>query len=120
MATTTVVHACDVFNQALPAGQPAMTDAAFATTCRGCGKQLTLAACEVEQAVETTYKCPQCHATMLIIGAVNANGKPWPGRGFRIQDFVIRNDTDLFVAGSSGVLHIERSPHALAPESDAP
>src|SRR3546814_8650496 len=88
-----------------------MTDADIVASCDKCGST-PLSTCLISQAAETTYTCAKCGNTLVIIGAPNPDGQPWPGRGYRITDFVVRNAVDLHY---NRVL-IPRSPNALAKE----
>ncbi len=108
MADTTVIRACDVLNQALPPGSPPLSDNEISEDCQTCG-EVSLSSCSVRQAVETTYSCGKCGNPLLIIGATNPDGKPWPGRGYRLKDFAVRNAVDLRFRG----MIIPRSPAAL-------
>lgn len=108
MTDRTVIYASDVLSQT-NAGLPPLSDSDITADCLGCGKPVLLSSCSIEQGMETTYICAGCKGTLLIIGAPNADGKPWPGRGFRIGDFVLRNAADLHFRG----LKVPRSPAAL-------
>lgn len=112
MAGATKILACDVINQAVGGNQP-VTDKDILASCPKCGK-VALSDCIVSQDAETTYVHMRCGNVLLVISAPNPDGKPWPGRGYRIGDFVLRNPVDLTFRG--GV--INASPNALAEARD--
>jgi hypothetical protein len=106
----TTILACDVLNQALSAGMPPITDADIMAECPGCHAPISLDQSHIIQTNETAYLCRLCGNTIVIIGPPNPDGKPWPGRGYRINDFLVRNATDLFFNG----VKMTKSPNALA------
>ena len=56
---------------------------------------------------------------ILIIGEPGTI--PWPGRGYRLDKFVLRNPRDLLLHMSNGaVVKFPASPAALADDSDGP
>jgi len=111
MTTPTTITASDVINQAMPTGRQPFSDKDINTACRACSTAVTLADCGITQGMETLYKCPNCQSTLLVIGAPNRDGTSWPGRGYRLHDFVLRNESDLFIGKH---IRIPRSPDALA------
>jgi hypothetical protein len=111
MAEFAIIRVSDVLNQALPPGTPPITDADIACECPTCGNKIQLSECSIEPGRETTYRC-KCGVTFVIIGAPNPDGKSWPGRGYRLKDFVIRNAVALYY----GLVVLPRSPNALARE----
>lgn len=106
MAARTTITAADVINQAN--NGPPFSDADIVAECPSCG-DVQLSKCTVTQGEETTYM-HRCGNTMLIIGAPNPDGKPWPGRGYRLNDFVLRNAVVLRI----GRVRVDASPAALA------
>lgn len=108
MVDTTQILACDVLNQAAKGHKP-IIDSEIMASCKSCKQAVSLGNCEIEQARETTYRCSTCNDILLIIGEPNPDGKPWPGRGYRISDFVVRNAVDLRYRG----VLIPESPNAL-------
>jgi hypothetical protein len=111
MAEAAIIKVCDVLNQALPAGTKPITDADITCDCLACGNSIRLSECSIEQNRETTYKC-ECGNVLIKIGPPDPNEKPWPGRGYRLRDFVLRNAADL----RYGPVVLPRSPNALAKE----
>lgn len=109
MSELTMIRASDVLNQALPTGMPPVTDDDILGNCIKCKREVPLGTCSVRQGTETTYICSSCGSTLLVIGAPNPDGEPWPGRGYRLNDFVLRNAVDLRL----GRVLIPRSPAAL-------
>jgi len=96
-----------------PSGAP-MSDGQINTSCRTCSTQQTLAECEVRRdGPDTVYTCKNGCQVLVVIGA--PGDSPWPGRGFRLKDNVIRNASDLFItfAGSPAKVLIPASPAAL-------
>ncbi len=110
MAQQAVIRASDVFNQAMPEGKDPITDGDVTATCPTCPEPVLLSNCRVVQAAETTYSCSVCGSTLLVIGPPNPDDEPWPGRGYRLGDFVLRNAVDLNFAG----VLLPKSPNALA------
>jgi hypothetical protein len=111
MAELGIIRVCDVLNQALPPGSPVITDHEIVADCTICGQAVQLSDCKIQQTAETTYRC-ECGCTLVIIGPPNPDQRPWPGRGFRLKDFVLRNAANLRYRG----VLIPRSPNALAAE----
>lgn len=101
------------------------SDAGIWTTCPTCQEKQALAEATVEHGDETVYTCKNGCQPILIVGAPGS--VPWPGRGYRIKDWSLRNAADLtFRAidqqGQSvgGEILMRASPNALADESEAP
>lgn len=112
MSDKTTILACDVINQALPPQVVPLTDPEIFTDCAVCGKEVRLSDCEITQGLETTYKCKKCKSPVLIIGLPEVAA--WPGRGYRMIDFIVRNPSELRFRGTA----LSRSPEALAPARD--
>jgi hypothetical protein len=101
-------------------------DGGLRTSCPRCRETQTLAEAEfTEGPDESIYNCKNACQPLLIIGAPSE--RPWPGRGYRMGDFVLRNADDLSFrlisqAGQpvGGVIRFPASPAALADESEAP
>lgn len=72
------------------------------TICPTCQEIQTLAEASVELGDETVYECKNGCQPILIVAPPNASGKPWPGRGFRVRDWVIRNVSDLLISYVDG------------------
>lgn len=113
MTSRTRILASDVLNQAQPCCRAALTDAMILALCPRCGP-VPLSACRVTGGVETFYNCT-CSEPLLVISAPNADKRPWPGRGYRLGDFVLRNPVALAFCG----VRLRASPHALAGEPPA-
>lgn len=109
----TTILDCDVLNQATKGYAP-LTDNEIQASCKTCSGPLSLGSCNIEQALETTYRCSKCDDVLVIIGQPNPDGKPWPGRGYRLNDFTVRNAVDLRVRG----VFLPESPNALAESRD--
>src|SRR5262245_5075006 len=70
------------------------TDAEIRVKCPGCGEWQPLAECAVEiEADETAYLCPMGCQRIVVVGT--PGGVPWPGRGYRLGRYTIRNAGDL-------------------------
>jgi len=113
MSSATIIRACDVLNQANSADLPQLVDAEIVAVCETCGP-VQLSAAMVIGGAETVYKCGSCDSVLMIIGAINPDGLPLPGRGYRLGDFVLRNAVDLHVrsvlmSASAQALATERS-----------
>jgi hypothetical protein len=109
MAELAIIKACDVLNQALPAGINPITDADITCECLSCKNSILLSDCTIEQNRETIYKC-ECGATLIRIAPPSP--VPSPGAGYRLGDFVLRNAGDV----RCGPVLIPRSPNALRKE----
>jgi predicted RNA-binding Zn-ribbon protein involved in translation (DUF1610 family) len=110
MSDATIIRACDILSQALQGGSSPLSDDDILADCQTCKQAIELSLCRLSQLMETTYSCPKCGSTLIIISAPNRDGKPWPGRGYRLKDFVLRNAVDLLIRGA---IKIPRSPRAL-------
>lgn len=105
-------------------GQPP-GDAVIVTTCGSCGAEQALAEAEFsEGADESVYTCKNGCQPIAIVGPC---AKPWPGRGYRLGKFMLRNPADVVLwprdtKGNvlSPAILIPASPAALADESAAP
>lgn len=110
MSEKTTILACDILNQALPPGMQPITDADIMAECPVCHIVASFEDSRKIQTNETTYLCPHCNGVITILGRPNPDGKPWPGRGYRIDNFLVRNAADLIFCG----VKMTRSPNALA------
>jgi hypothetical protein len=90
----------DVFNRApikIPSGGE-FTDGMFATACPTCGERQNLNECNVVvEDTDTVYYCKNGCQRIAIVSPSSLTAKPWPGRGFRLKDFVVRNAEDIFL-----------------------
>lgn len=71
---------------------------------------------------ETRYDCKNGCQTLVVVMGIGPEAKPWPGRGYHVGDYIIRNIADLRVitrSDGAGIV-LPARPHALAPESDRP
>lgn len=70
------------------------SDAQITTSCPTCGEKQSLSeAAIIDEGDELIYACKIGCGPMLVIGP--PNDEPWPGRGYRMGDWVLRNATDL-------------------------
>jgi hypothetical protein len=110
----------------VPQGGRLPSDSGIVTTCPTCDQTQTLAEAEfTEGDVESVYTCKNGCQPILVVGPPGA--QPWPGRGYRMGNFVLRNPADLRLRildqhGNAvrGEILIPVSPAALADESEAP
>jgi hypothetical protein len=96
------------------------------TTCPTCGEDQALSdAAYVDGDVESVYTCKKGCQPVLIVGPPGTH--PWPGRGYRMGDFTLRNPADLYLwlidqqgRALPTPLLLEASPAALESENNAP
>jgi hypothetical protein len=94
--------------------KPPPTDEEVVTKCPQCKSTQTLEDCpRSDRASETIYECQNGCQVLVIVSKPGL--VPWPGRGYRVGDWVIRNVADLVlsVKGSSARVLIPASPAAL-------
>jgi hypothetical protein len=101
------------------------SDAQIVTTCPTCKEAQTLSEADVSSGEETVYVCKEGCQPILVVGPPVP--PPWPGRGYRMGDWVLRNPSDLHVRlidqqgePSGKPVLIPASPAALNDESDRP
>jgi hypothetical protein len=101
-----VIKVLDFPNQEVP------TDRDCRTKCPTCGRWQNLAEGSITRLGElTVYTCAGGCQKILVIGA--PEGQPWPGRGYRIGEHVLRNAADILIpVGESGIT-IPASPASL-------
>jgi hypothetical protein len=94
-----------------PGGRPP-TDAEMHTSCPTCGETQHLSETEVRRDVhDTVYLCR--NGCQIIVVVSEPGDSPWPGRGYRLGDHVIRNAADLFLPVGMNKVLIPASPAAL-------
>ncbi len=85
------------------------------TTCPVCQTKQRLHKATVDQSdpLETTYRCRSGCGPILIVSTPGV--VPWEGRGYRLNDWMLRNPTDVTMhpLTATGVVLIPASPHAL-------
>jgi len=89
-------------------------DGQFTTSCRTCGTSQKLNECGIHRdGADTVYACRNGCQTLIVVSAPGVS--PWPGRGFRFGNYVIRNASDLFLLrpGAAARVVIPASPAAL-------
>lgn len=113
-----LVRVEDVFATQLrpPYGGALPADRHIQTSCPSCEQPQTLAEAEVTSHGEgTVYVCKNGCQPIVVVGA--PGDTPWPGRGYRLGDHVIRNARDLDcvlpLAPGSAIIKIPASPAAL-------
>jgi hypothetical protein len=107
----------DVFEMQIqaPTGTRLGADHEMVTTCPTCGTRQTLGEAVITQdGDDTVYSCRNGCQPLVIVSRP-ADGAPWPGRGYRMGDHVIRNAADLYypVVGTGSGLVLPASPAAL-------
>jgi TIR domain len=104
----------DVFNRApikIPSGGD-FADSMFTTACPTCGERQNLNDCNVVvEDSNTVYYCKNGCQRVAVVSS--PSGTSWPGRGYRLGDFVIRNAENIFCKLPNGVVPI------LIPKSSA-
>jgi len=79
-----------------PKNAPALRDSDMRTTCPTCHQEQMLAEAPISlDFSDTLYTCKNGCQTLVVISRPGM--VPWPGRGFRVGSYVIRNATDLFI-----------------------
>jgi hypothetical protein len=109
----------------VPANLRLPSDAQITTRCPTCNQEQTLAEASVASNDETTYACKIGCQAIAIIGPPGT--RPWPGRGYRMGDWTLRNPEELSfrLIDQQGRPVGDRivfpaSPAALAHESERP
>jgi hypothetical protein len=112
-------------SRAQRSGQQLPTDRHISTRCPTCVEEQTRSEGEFYENDETVYTCTNGCQPILVIGAFGE--LEWPGRGYRLGEFVLRNPADLHVtlrdqAGRplAPAVLLPASPAALAPLDEAP
>jgi hypothetical protein len=107
----------DVFDRGKLDRTVSFTDSMFTTACPTCGERQNLADCDVVvEDTDTVYYCKNGCQRVAVVS--RPKGTPWPGRGYRIMDFVIRNPEDLVLTLPKGrQILIPKSVAALKRES---
>jgi hypothetical protein len=86
-------------------------DGEIRTRCPSCGDVQVLGDCQLRRdGSETVYVCHNGCQAIVVIGP--PGDSPWPGRGYRLGDHVIRNISDL-------VLPIKQGADVLIPASSS-
>jgi hypothetical protein len=94
--------------------KPPPADDQVTTSCRTCGTKQKLTECELRRdGADTVYICRNGCQSLVVVSA--PGDSPWPGRGYRLGDHVIRNAGDLLLAipGTVNRVLIPASPAAL-------
>ena len=88
----------EVLNVKATADQAPALEHEMWTDCHLCNTTIRLGKARVDQTDpwETIYRCPDdgCGATILIVSTPGV--VEWEGRGYRLDDWVIRNPSDLY------------------------
>lgn len=88
-------------------------DGGIFTSCPTCGEKQTLAEGTVRRDdLDTVYTCRNGCQTIAVVSA--PGDTPWPGRGYRLGEHVIRNASDIVLRLVGGV-----SPGIVIPASKA-
>jgi hypothetical protein len=89
-------------------------DAELLTSCPTCKEDQFLDEGTVSRDnEETVYECKNGCQVIVVVG--KPGDSPWPGRGYRLEDHVIRNAQEIRmpVLGTGGTVLIPASPAAL-------
>lgn len=76
-----------------PANLRLPSEAQVRTTCPTCSEAQTLAEADVAAGDETVYTCKNGCQPILVVAP--PGGHPWPGRGYRMGDWTMRNASDV-------------------------
>jgi hypothetical protein len=94
--------------------KPPPIDGQIQTSCPTCKTEQLLTECVIaREDQDTIYTCKHGCQALVVVGVPGAS--PWPGRGYRLGDHVVRNASNLLLAvvGSSTRVLIPASPAAL-------
>lgn len=81
-------------------GRPPVQDGEIESDCEQCGHTMTLASCRTEQTAKgRIYRCHSCPEVVLIVAPFIEGAKPRQGRGYRLDNWVLRNVTELRFRG---------------------
>jgi hypothetical protein len=102
-------------------------DSGISTVCPSCATTQSLSEADfVEGELESVYTCKNGCQPILVVDRSGPGKRRWPGRGYRLGNFVLRNVADLeFTAIDQhgkpvgGVIRVPASPAALGEESDS-
>ncbi|QUM86154.1 toll/interleukin-1 receptor domain-containing protein [Moritella sp. 28] len=96
-----LVSAESVFKKSLDfKGKQAFQDKDMVTDCPTCNEQQTLAEATMSLADdETLYTCRNGCQAIVVISRPGISA--WPGRGYRLKDYVIRNARDITIKTNS-------------------
>ena len=103
-----------------PLGTTLPRDENMSTSCPTCGTRQRLSDATIRTEDDgTTYTCRNGCQPILVIGKTRTD--PWPGRGYRLGEHVLRNPADLYVTlgGASNVVLLPASPAALMKQKPA-
>lgn len=95
-----------------PNGTNLPKDKEIITECPTCGQTQNLSEAELyRDGQESVYICKNGCQPIVVIGL--PGDSPWPGRGYRLGNYVIRNAKDLYFFMSGGKVLIPTSPASL-------
>ena len=111
-----LVRVEDVLSKALrsPVAWRLAKDEELLTSCPTCNEDQFLNEGSVSRVEdETVYECKNGCQAIVIVG--KPGDSPWEGRGYRLDEYVIRNATDIWmpVLGTGRTVFIPASPAAL-------
>jgi hypothetical protein len=92
------------------------------TACPGCGAAQSLGECPIRrEGRETHYQCKNgCQDLVIVSPIAGGSAQPWPGRGYRFGEYVVRNAVDLVMVVGPRRLTLNASPAALLTEALRP
>jgi hypothetical protein len=84
-----------------PPGGRLPTDKDIETSCPSCRQTQRLAEAQIQRRNDDTlYLCKNGCQPIVVVGTPGAS--PWPGRGYRMGDHVLRNASDLYMVLDNG------------------
>jgi cytochrome c5 len=91
------VRVQDVFAKAnIPTEGKAFVDGDMRTTCPACHTEQRLNEAKISQEdAETFYTCKNGCQTLVVVSRPGETA--WPGRGYRLDDYVVRNVRDIIL-----------------------
>lgn len=98
-----------------PPGGRLPTDREIYTTCASCSTRQTLSQAQVgREGRSTVYRCMFGCQPLAVVGPPTRD--PWGGQGFRLGDYLISNEQDIFlpIVGSGTALRIPAMRPALS------
>ncbi len=108
-------QAADVLKSAGIEAPDPISDDQFTTTCPQCNATQTLAAAEItrDHGGETVYTCEKGCVPLLVVSPPESS--EWPGRGYRLGNWVLRNPADIYFKQPSlkAAVLLPASPEAL-------
>jgi hypothetical protein len=91
------------------------------TACPQCGAAQSLGACSIRpEGPDTHYLCKNGCQDLVIVSRAQNGAEPWPGRGYRLGGYVVRNAVELVILVGPKCITLRASAAALLPDSRRP